>query len=52
MKKKEILDDLEIQIDPKPLTKAEEIALSVFIKKLKEKKTLRPSRVSRRRVRV
>lgn len=38
MKKKEISDDLEIYIDPKPLTKEEEIALSLFIRQLKEKK--------------
>ncbi len=39
MKKKEILEDLEIFVDPKPLTKQEELALSLFIKQLKEKKT-------------
>ena len=39
MKKKEILDDLEIYVDPKPLTKDEELALSLFIKQLKAKKT-------------
>jgi hypothetical protein len=38
MKKKEILDDLEIHIDPKPLTKEEELGLSIFIKQLKKKK--------------
>lgn len=37
MRKKDALDDLELYIDPKPLTKEEEIALSLFIKKLKEK---------------
>ena len=37
MKKKKNLDDLEIHVDPKPLTKEEELALSVFIKKLKAK---------------
>lgn len=38
MKKKEILDDLEIYVDPKPLTKEEGLALSLFIRQLKEKK--------------
>lgn len=38
MKKKDILDDLEIYVDPKPLTKEEQQALSEFIKKLKNKK--------------
>lgn len=38
MKKKEILDDLEIYVDPKPLTKDEELGLSLFIRQLKEKK--------------
>lgn len=42
MKKKEILDDLEIYIDPKPLTKDEELALSLFIRQLKSKKAQRP----------
>jgi hypothetical protein len=37
MRKKDALDDLELYIDPKPLTKEEEIALSLFIKKLKDK---------------
>ena len=37
MKKKEILDDLELLVDPKPLTKEEEIGLSLFIRQLKEK---------------
>lgn len=43
MKKKEILDDLEIYIDPKPLTKEEELALSLFIRQLKAKKAQRPT---------
>lgn len=43
MKKKEILDDLEIYVDPKPLTKEESIALSLFIRRLKEKKAQRPT---------
>lgn len=38
MKKREILDDLEIYVDPKPLSKEEALALSLFIKQLKEKK--------------
>ena len=38
MKRKEILDDLEIYVDPKPLTKDEELALSLFIRQLKDKK--------------
>lgn len=42
MKKKEILDDLEIYIDPKPLTKDEELGLSLFIRQLKAKKAQRP----------
>jgi cytochrome c peroxidase len=37
MKKKEILDDLEIYLDPKPLTKEEELGLSLFIRKIKNK---------------
>lgn len=37
MKQKKILHDLKIAIDPKPLTKKEEIALSKFIKELKSK---------------
>jgi hypothetical protein len=37
MKQKKKLDDLEIFVDPKPLTKEEEIALSKFIKELKSK---------------
>lgn len=45
MKKKEILDDLEIYIDPKPLTKEEELALSKFIRQLKSKKIKRSTRV-------
>ena len=44
MKKKEILDDLEIYIDPKPLTKDEELGLSLFIRRLKGKKAQRPTR--------
>jgi len=39
MKKKEILDDLEIYVDPKPLSKEEGLALSFFIRQLKEKST-------------
>ncbi len=38
MKKKEILDDLELHVDPTPLTVEEEIGLSLFIRQLKEKK--------------
>jgi hypothetical protein len=41
MKKKEILDDLEIYIDPKPLTKDEELGLSLFIRQLKGQKAQR-----------
>lgn len=52
MKKKEILDDLEIYIDPKPLTKEEEIALSLFIRQLKAKKAQRPTRAQRQRAKV
>ena len=37
MKKKSKLDDLEIFVDPKPLTKKEELELSKFIKELKSK---------------
>lgn len=37
--KKEILEDLELQVDPTPLTKAEEAGLALYIKQLKEKKT-------------
>ena len=40
MKKKEILDDLEIHLDPKPLTKEEELGLSLFIRQLKKRKAL------------
>ena len=40
--KLEILDDLEIFVDPKPLTKQEELALSIFIRQLKAKKAKRP----------
>ena len=43
MKKKEILDDLEIYCDPKPLTKDEELVLSLFIKQLKAEKAQRPT---------
>ena len=43
MKKKEILDDLEIYVDPKPLTKDEELGLSLFIRQLKERKAQRPT---------
>lgn len=38
MKKKEILDDLVIHLDPKPLTKEEELGLSLFIRQLKKRK--------------
>lgn len=38
MKKKVILDDLELYVDPTPLTKEEEVGLSLFIRQLKEKK--------------
>jgi hypothetical protein len=38
MKKKEILDDLEIHLDPKPLTKEEALGLSLFIRQLKKTK--------------
>ena len=37
MKRKDPLDDLELYLDPTPLTKAEEKALSEFIKKMKDK---------------
>jgi hypothetical protein len=43
MKKKEILEDLEIYVDPKPLTEDESIALSLFIRQLKSKKAQRPT---------
>ena len=43
MKKKEILDDLEIYVDLKPLTEDESIALSLFIRQLKSKKAQRPT---------
>ncbi len=43
MKKKDILDDLEIFVDPKPLTKEEELALSLFIRQLKINKAKRPT---------
>ena len=46
MKKKDILDDLEIYIDPKPLTKEEEIGLSLFIKQLKDRNTLHPTTIN------
>ena len=41
MKRKDPLDDLELYLDPTPLKKAEEKALSEYIKKLKgmQKKT-------------
>ena len=38
MKKNEILDDLELYVDPTPLTKEEEVGLGLFIRQLKEKK--------------
>jgi hypothetical protein len=38
MKKKEIANDLELYIDPRPLTKDEKVALCLFIKQLKENK--------------
>jgi len=37
MKKKNKSKDLEIFVDPTPLTKKEEVALSKFIKELKSK---------------
>jgi len=37
MKKKNSIDDLELYVDPTPLTQHEKIGLSDFIKKLKEK---------------
>ena len=37
MKKKKKSDDLEMVVDPTPLTKEEAIALSKFIKELKSK---------------
>lgn len=37
MKKRDSLDDLELHIDPTPLTKEEELELSKFIRQLKEK---------------
>jgi hypothetical protein len=43
MKKKEILEDLEIYVDPTPLTKDEQLSLSIFIRQLKEKKAQRPA---------
>lgn len=43
MKKQGILDDLEILVDPKPLTKDEELALSLFIRKLKAEKAKLPT---------
>jgi len=44
MKKKEILEDLEIYVDPKPLTEEEGIALSLFIRQLKAKKVQQATR--------
>ncbi len=35
MKKRDALDDLELHIDPTPLSKEEEIGLIEFIRKLK-----------------
>ncbi len=35
MKRKDPLDDLELYVDPTPLTKEEAIALSEFIRELK-----------------
>jgi hypothetical protein len=51
MKKKEILDDLELYVDPTPLTKEEEVGLSLFIRQLKEKKeeTTKPIKQNSRR---
>ena len=37
MKKKKIIEDMEIVVDPKPLTQEEKIALGKFIKELKNK---------------
>jgi hypothetical protein len=37
--KKKIIDDLEIYVDPKPITKEEALALSLFIQSHKKKKT-------------
>ncbi len=44
MKKKDALDDLELHIDPTPLTKEEEIELSKFIRQLKEKAARKKNR--------
>ena len=44
MKNKEILEDLELFVDPKPLTKEEQVGLSSFIRDLKKKKGQRPPR--------
>jgi len=48
MKKKNSIDDLELYVDPTPLTQHEKIGLSDFIKKLKEKnkKNFRSRKVS------
>ena len=47
MKRKDPLDDLELYLDPTPLTKAEEKALSDFIKKLKDKqKKIHPKKAA------
>ena len=35
MRKRDALDDLELHIDPTPLTKEEQIGLSEFIRKIK-----------------
>ena len=43
MKKTEAIKDLEIYIDPKPLSNEEAIELSIFIKQLKAKSAQRPT---------
>ncbi|MEI6021652.1 MAG: hypothetical protein WCR21_11035 [Bacteroidota bacterium] len=52
MKKKEIIADLEIYLDPKPLTKEEELGLSLFIRKLKIKAAERPKAGKQKRAKV
>jgi hypothetical protein len=38
MKKKAKLDDVDVEFDPTPLTKEEELLLSKFIQELKDKR--------------
>lgn len=50
MKKRDALDDLEIYIDPTPLSKEEEIGLSEFIRKLKARHRSKTKVKSKRKV--